>query len=629
MGIFAFLSKNGCFHNKANPRTHTIMSGGCLYIAEDLYDEFLGMYATEIKNGNKTLSFSELRSPNVFRMYFDVDILDDRVLEEEFQLELSRSIQATIVKFYTGVDQDTFKCVLCSTATKEVEISEMIPPPHNPIGLPHKKKEDEVQPEPERVVKKFTKNGYHILFPFLNVTLETALQLRFSVVRDLERNFGKRNVAVNPWADVIDKAPYYNGLKMCGSVKSVTCSDCMGKKKNARRKPVVKEILGEIKKLRKKLYRRWDDPSFDYTNVMSIEKDEFKNEDLAELYSRYQDETGFLMCPKCGDKGTHLEDRFYMPTSVLDYDGSVSSADLECLNENMHELMRWTSIRCRPSDEATGGYLVPPGYSSPVRDRATGSLQAAGSYLERLSPGIYREAINSEMFTNDALGMKLWKGKEILDEQTLQLIAEQVRSFHTEYKELDVRQVFEVKVAKTYTKSVMSTDTKRQDHLKSKASAVHKALSQNSSTKPSTKAKKGGSTTRALTNIVMANGVTSATDRVFEMFSRVQVRVSGPGATYCTNKGDEHTSNSVFFWISSDGISQKCFSRKDTVGVDGKTCKEFRSQVKPISPALRKRLFLEPNLFNMDKLKEDKVTRQPQGRSKKRRKTASHWDAMC
>ena len=626
MALRQFISKNGFYKNKSNPRTHTIMSGGCLYIAEELYDEFLGKYASEVGGGNRTLAYSELRSPDVFRMYFDVDILDDHSLGDEFLLRLSRSIQATITKFYTGVEQDTFKCVLCSTATKEVEISEMIPPPHNPIGLPHKKKEDEekIKPEPERVVKKFTKNGYHILFPFLNVTLEKALQLRFSVVRDLERNFGKREVAVNPWADVIDKAPYYNGLKMCGSVKSVVCSECKGQKRKARSTDAVKAILHDIRKLRFKLYRRWDDPGFDYANVMSIEKDEFKNEDLAELYSRYQDETGFLMCFKCGDKGTHLEDRFYMPTSVLDYDGLVSQADLDFLNENMHEMMRWTSIRCRPSDEATGGYLIPHGYSSPVRDRATGSLQVAGSHLERLSPGIYREAINSEMFTNDALGLRLWKGKEILDEKTLQLITEQVRSFHSEYKGLDVRQVFEVRVTKTYTKSAMSTDTERQDHVKSKTSAVHQSLSQCSS-----KPKKKGSTSKALANIVMANGVTSATDRVLEMFSRVQVRVSGPGSRYCTNKGGEHTSNSVFFWISKDGISQKCFSRKDAVGVDGKTCKLFRSQLKTITPELRKRLFLEPNLFNMDKLNPDEVLTQPRGRSKKRRKTASHWDAMC
>ena len=625
MGIYQFLSRNDFFKNKDNPRTHTIMSGGVLHVAEDMYDEFLGVYAAEIKRGNRTLAFSEIRSPNVFRMYFDVDILDTEALGEEFLFRLARSVQTTIVKFFRGADQDAFKCVLCATATKEVEVSELVPLPQKPIGIAYSKKEEEMAPEPERVVKKFTKNGYHILFPFLRVTLQMALQLRFSVVRDLEKNLGKRPVAVNPWVDVIDKAPYYNGLKMCGSVKSVTCTECKGKKKNVRRKPVVKDILHDIRKLRKRLYPRRDDPSFDYSNVMSIAKDEFKNEDLADLFHKYQSETGHLMCPKCNDKGSHLEDRFYMPMSVLDSDGSVSEADFEYLNGNMHEMMRWTSIRCRPSDEATEGYFTPRGYPSPTPDRATGSLQVAGAYLERLSPGIYREAVNAEMFTNDALGIKTWKGNEIVDPLTLDLINREVRAFSPHYNELDVRQVFEVKVAKSYQKSVISADTKTNNTTKVQASAVQKSL-------PTPKPAKGGSATKMLTKIAIANKVASATDRVLEVFSRVQVRVTGPGSTYCTNKGDEHTTNSVYFWISQEGMAQKCFSRKDVVGIDGKTCKEFRSDFKAISPELRKILFAQPNLFDMDKLKEDKEKNETEPKNKKKRKKPkkpSLWDAMC
>ena len=613
MGIYQFLSRNDFFKNKDNPRTHTIMSGGVLHVAEDMYDEFLGVYSEEIKKGNRTLAFSEIRSPNVFRMYFDIDILDTKVLGEEFLLTLSRSIQTTLVKFFPGIDQDSFKCVLCSTATKEVEISELVPSPQKPIGIAYSKKEEEMAPEPVRVVKKFTKNGYHILFPFLRVTLQMALQLRFSVVRDLEKNLGKRPVAVNPWVDVIDKAPYYNGLKMCGSVKSVTCTECKGKKKNVRRKPVVKEVLKDIKKLRKRLYPRRDDPSFDYSNVTSIAKDEFKNEDLADLFHKYQSETGHLMCPKCNDKGTHLEDRFYMAVSVLDSDGSVSEADFEYLNGNMHEMMRWTSIRCRPSDEATEGYFIPAGYPSPTPDRATTGLQVAGAYLERLSPGIYREAVNAEIFTSDALGIKTWKGNEIVDPATLELITKQVRAFSVEYKELDVAQVFEVKVAKSYQKSVISTDT-----TNAQTSVVQNSL-------PTPKTKKGGGATKMLTNIAMANNVASATDRVLEVFSRVQVRVTGPGSTYCTNKRDEHTTNSVYFWISKEGMAQKCFSRKDVVGIDGKTCKEFRSEFKAISQELRQSLFVLPNLFDVDKLKNETKTTT----KNRKRKKPSLWDAMC
>ena len=127
MGIFQFLSGNGFFTDKTNARTHTIMSGGTLYVSEDHYDAFLGVYANEILKGNRTLAFSELRSDKVFRMYFDVDILDTEVLGTVFLLKLSRSIQSTLIKFFPGLDQDCLKCVVCSTATKQVEISEMVP----------------------------------------------------------------------------------------------------------------------------------------------------------------------------------------------------------------------------------------------------------------------------------------------------------------------------------------------------------------------------------------------------------------------------------------------------------------------------------------------------------------------
>lgn len=607
MGIYQFLSRNDFFKNKNNPRTQTIMSGGVLHVSEDLYDEFLGVYAEEIKRGNRTLSFSEIRSENVFRMYFDVDILDVKVLETDFLTSIARVMQTTIMKFFSSLDdQDTFKCVLCSTATKEVEVSELVPP----VQGTTMDKNDPKDPECERVVKKFIKNGYHIIFPFLRVDLNMALQLRFSVVRDLEKNFGKRPVAVNPWGDVIDKAPYYNGLKMIGSVKSVRCTECMGKKTGVRKKQVVRDILRDIRKLRKRLYPRRDDPSFDYSNVTSIEKDEFKNEDLANLFDKYLGETGHLMCPKCNDRGTHLEDRFYMPVSVLDSDGSESHSDLEYLNRNMHEMMRWTSIRCRPSDKATEGYYIPTGYPSPIPDKATGTLQVAGSFLEKLSPGIYREAINADMFTNDALGIKTWKGNEVTDEKTLELITREVRSFRKQYHELDVRQVFEVKVAKAYQKSVISSDKKSCSKADSKTLAVEKSLSTSSK-----KQKVNGQSTKLLTKIAMANKVASSTDRVVEVFSRVQVRVSGSGSTFCTNKGDMHTTNSVYFWISQEGMTQKCFSRKENCGISGKTCKDFRSELKPISHELRQRLFIEPNLFKH--------------RKEKRKRKPSPWDAMC
>ncbi|ACH46873.1 unknown [Feldmannia species virus] len=556
MGIYRFLSIHGCFKSKSTPRTHTIMSGGVLYVAEEYYDEFLGVYAREIDEGNRTLTFSELKSEGVFRMYFDIDMVDSRELSADDFVSLSQCVLETLRKFYIDIDQDLFKCVVCTTKPKPLSDKDTF------------------------------KNGCHLIFPFLNVTLEMALQLRFAAVRDLETRFGRRSRDANPWCDVIDKAPYFNGLKMCGSVKTLTCSECGGKKKNVRKKPEVAAILRDIRNIRRKTYPRRDDPGFDYSNVMSIEKDEFKNEDLAELFSAYQDETGTLICPACGDKGWHLEDRFYMPAKVLHGDGSLAEADMEYLADNPHETMRWTSIRSRPSDRMTAGYTVPEGYTAPRTERPTNSLQILGAQLKSFSPGIYREAVNAEIFGSDAAGIKTWKGCEITAPKTLNLIAHEIRNYATVYQDLVVRQAFEMRVAKAVATSVVSSG--------------------------STRSKRGRAGSKALENMAVANKVPGRERRVLEVVARIFVRVAGTGSLYCMNKGAEHTSNSIFFWISQDGIAHKCFSRKDVLGQSGKRCKDFRSELKPISPGLANALFV--------------MADPSKKRGEKRRST---WDTFC
>ena len=595
-GIYPFLSKNGFFWNRENPRTHTIMSGGTLYVSEEAYDDFLGVYAKEIQKGNKTLTFSEIRSPSVFRMYFDIDLLDTKAVDDESSTSMVKIIQNTLKKFFPRhTDTDIFKCVICSTATKRVRVDK------------DEDEETEKEQGQERVGPKYyTKNGYHVIFPFLCVTLDMALQLRCGVVRDLERQLGKREIATNPWLDVVDKAPYYNGLKMCGSVKTLTCEECGGKKKNVRKKPEVIAILKQIKTIRRKLYPRKNDPLFDYSNVMSIEKDEFKNEDLAELYSDYLEKTGFLVCPSCGDKGWHLEDRYYMPTNILDGDGLSSETDLDYLNNNMHEAMRWTSIRSRPSDKAAEGFVVPFGYASPTSERATASLQSAGEHLRQLSPGIYRDAINSEMLATDAIGIKTWKGDEILDKSILEMITYHVRNYQETYNELDVRQVFIMHVAKSFCPSILSRSNDRggySTNSQTSTTTTTTTIAPAPAARNRSSARKGNKT---LGNILVANKVSSTSDRVVQVTSRVLVRVSGKGSQYCLNKGGDHTSNSIYFWICPDGIAHKCFSRKDRIGTSGKVCKDFRSFLKPLGSSLKNALFGGPT----GKEKNERIQKQ-------------------
>ena len=202
--------------------------------------------------------------------------------------------------------------------------------------------------------------------------------------------------------------------------------------------------------------------------------------------------------------------------------------------------MRWTSIRCRPSDTISENYRVPDGYSAPTPDSASSSLGTAGSYLERLSPGIYREAVNSDMFTSDAKGIRTWKGKEIKNERAISIITSQIREFDEKYNDLDVRQVFEMKVAKSSARSIISVYNVGEAP-DSETSCVQKSL-------PKTSRKGCSKTIKALESIATVNGASAKAERVVEIVSRILVRVSGPGSTYCPNKGDEHTANSIFFF---------------------------------------------------------------------------------
>ena len=565
IGIYQFLRGHGCFHNKTIPRTHTIMSGGVLYVPEENYDEFLGIYAQEIDSGNRRLAFSELKSGDVFRMYFDIDILETYELDLSYFILLCQDILQVVREHYPGVHEDTFKCVLCTTK-------------------PKKRTQDD-----------FIKNGCHLIFPSLHVNLDTALQIRFFVVQALENRRGVRDISINPWCDIIDKAPYYNGLKMCGSVKTIPCAECKGVHRNVTSRPEVIEIVRNIRNLRRKFYPRKDNLAFDYSNVFNIEKDEFKNEALADLFSQYQEETGFLLCMACGNRGWYLEqDRFYMPAMVLSGDGSPSEGELEYLVDNLHEAMRWTSIRCRPSDVVTGGYTLSQKsqeqylrydrcdhFGLTVRSNAVMCLDKLGGAANalKLSPAIYREAVNGHIMGRDAEVIRTWKGDEITDRSVLDTIQREVRTIHKNYGQVVVRQAFHMVVAKSMTVDVINTSKKRR-----KVSA------------------------NIVTSIAIANRVnTDEKQSITKNNIRVVARVSGPGASFCMNKNDEHGSNTIYFWLGPEGIAQKCFSRKEAEN-ENKSCKNYRSTFYPISSALKTKLFPpDSNDSELDKSMENRL----------------------
>ena len=597
--IKAWLKRNGCNVNAGadTPMTHTIMSGGTLHIPEDLYDEFLGVYAREIERGNRSLAYSEKRTPEVFRMYFDLDLLHNHAMNEVGVLEIVREVQRVVSLFFVGADE-ALKCVLCRTQTKEVEV---------PVRPPQVQKEPaEASAEEEKAVEPqyetFTKNGVHLNFPKLLVNLDMALQIRFSVVNQLEKRFGQREILQNPWSDVIDKAPYFNGLKMIGSVKREQCKKCGNSKKRRHTCDEKEEerltIMRDIARIRRRYYKR-DDESFDYTNVMTFGGDEYKNLELSKLHTQYHALT--KMCSQCNNRGWFLEEWYYSPTHVLGAGGALCCDDLHYIANNYHEQMRWTSIRARTHDQVTPDYGVPAGHVCPPQDSASACLSAFGSSgLEWVSPGLYRELVNSDVHAEDAKGLSRWKGSSVKDKETMALIQQFVREMHKSYSNIVVKEAIEIKTGK-------------------QTSENSRKISSGPAAGMSVKARQSKLTVNMLTNMAVDNNTTNPKNITMRVYTTFVVRVGGEGSRFCQNKGHEHTSNSVYFCISKTGVYQMCHSGKDTVGSSGKVCKKYKSPVKELSVRLQNKLFPDELAVDVDEASASLARRPVMVGGKRRR----------
>ena len=83
------------------------------------------------------------------------------------------------------------------------------------------------------------KTGVHLIWPNIFVTRDDALNMRESIVVELEKEFGKRVHPLNSWQDVVDSSVYGSGntgtkgsgLRMLGSRKTDLCDICKGKRK--------------------------------------------------------------------------------------------------------------------------------------------------------------------------------------------------------------------------------------------------------------------------------------------------------------------------------------------------------------------------------------------------------------
>lgn len=526
--MLRWLRDNDFINNCERRTTHTLMTGGVVGVPDERYDEFLALYATEVKSKNKTLSFSELRSDPIFCMYFDIDVLDTRVLRAEEGLRICSLIQNVVRSFYAGTpgDADRFQCVVCGTPSKEV------------LG--------------ETGAKTLTKSGYHVTFPNLRVNLAQALQIRYSVVYELENTMGPRQEGLNAWSDVIDKAPYTSGLKMCGSFKRVKCTDC--KKTDPAFKDKKKALLSSIARIRRKIHQR--DHGFDYSDLADIHADEFKDTMFGEMYGKYLELTGFNSCKTCLNTGKRIENRTYMPLLVLDGSGDTDASLIDVLSENLFKVMKYTSIRCQDGESETAGFVIPKGVpKAPTEENGANMRTFACKKLTHLGSDMRAFTVNNDIYLSDAQTIHLWTGPRVEDERRLSVIEKFVRESVCEaYSSVQIRKVCESQL-------------------------IQKVLPKAN----------GGS--KLINSLVGAHSGTIPPSPPVSVSNRYLVNIAGVGSTYCMNKGAEHTSNSVYFIITSSYCYQKCFSRKSLVRDGGTTCAEYKSGGVPVPLSVSSVLF--------------------------------------
>lgn len=545
--MYSWLSRIGAF-KKADgvPHTHTRMSGGNLFISDSNYEEFQSQYAKEFDNGTRTMTLSERRTNPAFKMYFDIDILDESVISKEYCLQITKVVQSVMKNYFSAESDDNLRCVVATTPSKTVKEKKIIVE-----DKVNKEETDEnvQKKQDEEEYNEYIKNGIHIVYPFINVNLERALQIRYSVVLELEVSLGKRNIESNPWSDIIDKAPYYNGLKMCGSVKMYTCPDCDTRSKKTQE---LNEILIQLKDYRRKRFPRATDGegSFEYTRIDNLSKDEFKDAYISELIHKHSTRD---VCSGCNGSKKKREDRYYMPEYIVNVDGTISEHDTDCVKNSTLESIRWSSIRCSENEQESSTFLIPEG--TPVAPMETRSTRTPGleKQLIKLSHGLYRESRNSDVFQSDLEGIRSWCGIEITDENTIKKIRNEIRDFHTNYQNIEVKNVFEIKTAQ-------------------KAKSQHKFF-------------KG---------VENAGNAKVSRGNIVRLIRTFRVRVGGKGSNYCCNKERDHRSNTCYFTIGTNtGLRQKCFSTKDVVHDSGMTCSQYTSSSRPLNDSLHNILFPE------------------------------------
>jgi hypothetical protein len=176
--------------------THFLLNGGVWKIPKGEYQEFLRRLAQDLQNGEKHY-LCENRT-QVFRFVMDLDFFEEEAITINQVEIIVKEIQKTVFEYF-GNDKSV---IICGSDNKIV-IKESI---------------------------EYTKSGFHLIWPKIWLTVETAKAIRNIIVQNLIETFNERH-SINTWSDVVDLAIYEaNGLRMVGCRKMVPCKICNKKK---------------------------------------------------------------------------------------------------------------------------------------------------------------------------------------------------------------------------------------------------------------------------------------------------------------------------------------------------------------------------------------------------------------
>lgn len=382
---------------------------------------------------------------------------------------------------------------------------------------------------------KWTKRGFGLVFRKIFVTKQAALQLRHTVVCELNGRVGSLACSEHPWSNAIAREVYTTGMEMYGWGRSVTCTKCL-------LTYLVNGVLRELEKQYVALRRRLRpmDSGFDYASLSNLHTVELKAPELRQLYLRLVKSRGVQACTLCSGRGTLMErNQSPLPIIALDESGDecVDATELLTRDGGIVDILRQTTIRASANRESTPGFSRPvgipmcPGEDTANRLRANGDLRVR----KGLTASLRMEAINSDVYEDDLKVMLEWKkNMEVTDPETIGTIQDFIRT-QMKYYNVSVKSVFPAMAEKNVYQ------------------------------------KQGA---RMANHIVESNPCEVADRKKACYLKKLLIRVQGEGSCFCGNRGEHHDS-SVFFEMGPQKCWQRCFCTDDTVGASRKTFKEY------------------------------------------------------